>query len=98
MAREDSKEDCHRGEQAHNTSHGKWLQTRYNRQDTTANGGKGEETQEEYEKRIEGYAEAVKYFLDHPEVPLNSVVRAFVESIRKETESEEQSIKQSTLS
>ena len=54
--------------------------------------------QEEYEKRIEEYAEAVKYFLDHPEVPLNPVVRAFIESIRKETESEEQSIKQSTLS
>ena len=43
MAREDSEENCHRGEQAHNTSYGKWLQTRHNRQDTAANGGKGED-------------------------------------------------------
>jgi hypothetical protein len=39
----------------------------------------------------------VKYFLDHPEVPLNSVVRAFIESIRKEIGSGEPSMQQTTL-
>ena len=57
----------------------------------------GKETPEDYEKRIEGYAEAVRYFLDHPQVPLNPVVRAFIESVRKEIELGEPSMQQSTL-
>ena len=97
MAREASEEDRHGGEQAHNPAYGKGLQAGHGGPDTAADGGEGAETPEEYEKRIAGYAEAVKYFLDHPEAPLNPVVRAFIESIRKDTQSKEPSVRQSTL-
>lgn len=54
----------------------------------------GAETPEQYEMRIEEYALAVRYFLDHPEAPLNPVARAFVESIRKELASAEGPVQQ----
>ena len=57
----------------------------------------GQETEEEYEKRIDGHVQAIVYFLDHPKAPLHPVVRAFVESMRSEVESGEQTMKQTTL-
>ncbi len=97
MAREYAEELRRGGEQAHNPAHCEGLQAGHGRSDTASDSEKGAETPEEYEKRIEGYAEAVKYFMDHPEVPLNPVVRAFVESIRKEIVSKEPSLQQTTL-
>jgi len=94
MAREDAWEGGDGGGQAHNAAHGERIQTGHHGQDLAANGGEGAETPEEYEKRIDGYAEAIVYFLDHPEAPLHPVVRAFVESMRKEIESERQAERQ----
>lgn len=87
MAREDAQESRLGGEQAHNQGYGKRLQARHDRQNPAPYGKEGEERPEEYEKRIDSYAEAVLYFLDHPDAPLNPVVRAFIESMRTEIES-----------
>lgn len=42
-----------------------------------------EETSEEM---IERYADAVQYFIDNPQAPLDPVLRAFVESIKRDIE------------
>ena len=89
MARADAEEGRHGGGQAHSTLHGARIQAGRYRQDSATDGRDGAEeteTPEEYEKRIDGYAEAIVYFLDHPDAPLNPVVRAFIESVRKEIE------------
>ncbi len=99
MAREDAQEGRHGGEQAHNTAYGEGLQARHSGQDPSAHGQKGAETSEEYEKRINGYAEAIVYFLDHPDAPLNPVVKAFIENIRQEIVAEGfTTVRQTTLS
>ena len=92
MAREDAEEGRHRGEQAHSGAHVEGLHSGHVGQDTSAHGRKGtenEETTKEYQERIDGYAEAIRYFLDHPEAPLNPVTRAFVESVRDEMKTDE---------
>lgn len=89
MAREAAEEDRSGGEQAHSGTHIAGRETGLAGQDTAANGRKESElgeSQEEYEKRIAGYAEAIRYFLDHPEAPLHPVTRAFIESIRDEVD------------
>ena len=99
MAREVAGACGCKGQQAHTATDEAWIQPGYNRQ-YPAPGGKEEpeaETPEEYEKRIEGYAEAVEYFLIHADAPLNPVVRAFIESIRKEIESPAPQMHQNTL-
>ena len=48
--------------------------------------GEGMETPEEYEKEVEGYVEAVEYFMDHPDAPLDPICRAIVNSIKKDVE------------
>jgi hypothetical protein len=44
------------------------------------------ETPDEYEKEVEGYVEAVEYFMDHPDAPLDPICRAIVNSIQKDVE------------
>jgi len=39
-----------------------------------------------YEKEVEGYVEAVEYFMDHPEAPIDPICRAIVNSIQKDVE------------
>lgn len=87
MAREDAEEGRRGGEQAHTAAHIPGSQTGHDGTLTAAYGWEEsglDETKEEYEKRIGGYAEAIRYFLDHPEAPLHPVTRAFIESIRDE--------------
>ena len=48
--------------------------------------GESMETPEEYEKEVEEYVEAVEYFMDHPDAPLDPICRAIVNSIRKDVE------------
>lgn len=98
MARKDAQEGRNGGEQVHNPTHGEGLQTGPDRQNPAAHGEKRAETPEEYEKRIDGYAEAIVYFLDHPDAPINPVVRAFIENIRQEMAADESTpVRQTTL-
>lgn len=41
------------------------------------------ESEAEHDARIEGYVEAIEYFIDHPEAPLGPVLRAYVDSIKR---------------
>ena len=100
MARADAEEDSNRGEQTHTGTHLAGREPGHDGQDNAADGRKvseGAETKEEYEKRIASYAEAVLYFLGHPEAPLHPVVRAFIESLREEIEYEPPEGQQGTL-
>jgi len=44
------------------------------------------ETPKEREERIEGYVEAIEYFMDHPEAKIHPVLRAIVNSIQKDVD------------
>ena len=45
--------------------------------------------EKELEERLERQADAILYFIDHPEAPLDPVLRAYVNRIKRMVEEEE---------